>query len=99
MAGVDKNGAGFFHRWCSGAPVALIGPKGNPVRSAISVRVKSGAAPATVGGESFFRLPLGFVHQSLGRRRRIRTREPGDLPEHVILPPCGARARGGLPLW
>ena len=43
------------------------------------VEFKSGAAPATVGGESFFRLPLGFVHQSLGRRRRIydpRARRP-----------------------
>ena len=28
------------------------------------------------------------------------TRKPGDLPEYVILPACGARARGGfLPLW
>src|SRR5262245_6027421 len=26
--GVDKNGSGFFHRPCSGAPVALIGQKG-----------------------------------------------------------------------
>jgi hypothetical protein len=26
------------------------------------------------------------------------TREPGDRPEHVILPACGARAWGGLSL-
>jgi hypothetical protein len=99
MSGVDKKGACFFHRRCSGAPVALIGQKGIRCEPPSRWRVKSGAAPATVGGESFFRLPLSFVHQSLGRRRRMRTREPGDLPEHVILPPCGARARGGLPLW
>src|SRR5205809_7362309 len=68
--------------------------KGNPVRLAVRWLVKSGAAPATVGGESFFNLPLGFVRQSLGRRRRVMTREPGDLPEHVILPACGARASG-----
>src|SRR5262245_65909588 len=95
--GVDKNGSGFFHRSCSGAPVALTGQKGIRCDSPFRWRGKSGAAPATVGGESFFRLPLGC--QSLGRRRRTMTREPGDLPEHVILPACGARARGGLPLW
>jgi len=27
------------------------------------------------------------------------TREPGDLPGRRHLPACGARARGGLPLW
>src|SRR4029077_11178194 len=61
-------------------------------------QVKSGAAPATVGGEPFSKVPLGFGVQSLGRRRRAKTREPGDLPERVILPACGARARSGLPL-
>jgi hypothetical protein len=49
-------------------------------------RIKS---PATVGGESFFSLPLGFVRQSLGRRKGITTHEPGDLPEHVILRRAG----------
>src|SRR5262249_41940311 len=35
--GVDKAGAAFFHHQRSGAPVALIGLKGNPVRSAAAV--------------------------------------------------------------
>src|SRR5262249_52322035 len=48
---------------------------------------------ATVGGESFFKLPLGC--QSLGRRRRMMTREPGDLPEHVIFRRAG-RAHGAV---
>jgi hypothetical protein len=99
MSAVDKSGSAFFHHERSGAPVALIGQKGIRCDLLFRWRVKSGAAPATVGGESFFSLPLGFVRQSLGRRRRIKTRKPGDLPEHVILPACGARAWGGLPLW
>src|SRR5262249_49288036 len=91
--GVDKNGSGFFHRSCSGAPVALTGQKGIRCDSPFRWRGKSGAAPATVGGESFFKLPLGY--QSLGRRRRTMTREPGDLPEHVIFRRTG-RAHGAV---
>ena len=66
--GVDKNRRGFFHRSCSGAPVALTGQKGIRCERPSRQPIKSGAAPATVGGESFFKLPLGC--QSLGRRRR-----------------------------
>jgi len=39
-------------------------------------------------------MPLGSAPQSLGRWRRVTTREPGDLPERSH--PAGARdARSG----
>jgi hypothetical protein len=57
------------------------------------------SCPRNCSGESFFRFPLGLVNQGLGRRRRVATREPGDLPERSHLPVRGVRARGGLPLW
>src|SRR5262249_43937806 len=91
--GVDKNGFGSFHRSCSGAPVALIGQKGIRCDWPSRRRIKSGAAPATVGGEPFFSLPLGC--QSLGRRRRVVTREPGDLPEQSSFRRAG-RAHGAV---
>ena len=97
MSGVDKNAAGFFHHVCSGAPVALIGRKGNPVRLAVSAASQIRSCPRNCRRRVLLQFATGL--QGLGRRRRIKTREPGDLPEHVILPPCGARARGGLPLW
>ena len=40
------------------------------------------AAPATVSGESFVIVPLGI--SVLGRRRKVSTREPGDLPSAVV---------------
>src|SRR6266478_7743502 len=92
---VDKNGSRLFHHERSGAPVALTGQKGIRCDWPSCRPIKSGAAPATVGGESFFKLPLGFVHQSLGRRRRVTTREPGDLPEQVIFRRAG-RACGAV---
>src|SRR5262249_56181120 len=64
LQGVDKAGAAFFHHQRSGAPVALIGLKGIRCDSPFPWRVKSGAAPATVGGESFFRFPLAFPRQT-----------------------------------
>src|SRR5262245_24059609 len=100
MSGVDKSGSAFFHHERSGAPVALIGVKresaaichsGGESNPELPPQL-SAASPSSV-------LPLGFGRQSLGRRRRVMTREPGDLPGHVILPACGARAWGGLPLW
>jgi hypothetical protein len=79
----------------SGAPThILIGQEGIRCVSPFRRRAKSGAAPATVGGESFSRTPLGFAQQSLGRWRKATTREPGDLPERSH--PSGARdARSG----
>jgi len=41
------------------------------------------AAPATVSGERSVRAPLGFW--VLGRRRNVKTREPGDLPSAVVI--------------
>src|SRR5690606_39816524 len=53
----------------------------------------SAAAPATVSGE-----PLPNSHWARvrpGRWTGATTREPGDRPELVTLPSCGARERGG----
>lgn len=96
---LDNHRGGSFNFRSSGAPVALIGQEG--IRCVIPFRRqgKSGADPATVGGESVSNMPLGLAMQGLGRWRRVTTREPGDLPERSHLPACGARARGGLPLW
>jgi len=71
-------------RFCcrrSGALIRKIGQEGIRCVSPFRRRGKSGAAPATVGGEFFSEVPLGFAVRSLGRRGRAITREPGDLPE------------------
>src|SRR5215813_12179454 len=55
------------------------GSKGNTVRGEIPNAV---AAPATVSGESF--VLRHWEISVLGRRRRVTTREPGDLPSTVV---------------
>ena len=62
-------------------------------RSADELSSNAAAAPATVSGESFVKRPLG--HGVPGRRRKVRTREPGDLPSVV----SHARARWGGVSW
>ena len=75
-------------------PIELIGQEGIRCATPFRRRGKAGAAPATVGGESFSHMPLGLAMQGLGRRRRVKTREPGDLPERSH--PSGVRgARAG----
>jgi hypothetical protein len=96
---LDNDRGGSFNFCSSGVPVALIGQEGSRCVVPFRRQGKSGADPATVGGESFSNMPLGLAMQGLGRWRRVTTREPGDLPERSHLPACGARARGGLPLW
>jgi hypothetical protein len=86
---LDTGDARPFNSPCSGVPIALIGQEGIRCGSSFRWRAKSGAAPATVGGEPFSKVPLGFALQGLGRRRRAITREPGDLPERRH--PTGAR--------
>jgi hypothetical protein len=82
-----------FNPRSSGAPITSIGQKG--IRcAAVQRRSKSGAAPATVGGESFSYVPLDLAMQGLGRQRRVTTREPGDLPERRH-PSDARRARVG----
>jgi hypothetical protein len=78
---LDSDKAHSFNQRSSGVSTALVGQEGIRCVSPLLRRAKSGAAPATVGGESFSRVPLGLVVQGLGRRRRAATREPGDLPE------------------
>ena len=74
--------------------ITLIGQEGIRCAAPFPRQGKSGAAPATVGGESFSHMPLGLAMQGLGRRRRVTTREPGDLPERRH--PSGVRgARSG----
>ena len=95
---LDTRRRATFNSHGSGAPIALIGQEGIRCAAPFQRRSKSGAAPATVGGEPFSYVPLDLAMQGLGRRRRVRTREPGDLPERSHPTGCGARARGGLPL-
>jgi hypothetical protein len=86
---LDTGDARPFNSSCSGVLIALIGQEGIRCGSSFRRRANSGAAPATVGGEPFSKVPLGFALQGLGRRRRAITREPGDLPERRH--PTGAR--------
>jgi hypothetical protein len=70
MPGVDKNGAGFFHRRCSGAPVALIGPKGNPVRSAISVASQLRSCPRNCRRRVLLQVATGLYASKLGKAEK-----------------------------
>src|ERR1700728_586979 len=91
---LDSRRSGSFYLRSSGVPVTLIGQEGIRCASPFRRQSKSGAAPATVGGESFSHVPLDLATQGLGRRRRVTTREPGDLPERGH--PADARwARAG----
>jgi len=95
---LDSGSAHDFNRNCSGVPIGLIGQEG--IRCVSSCwRGKSGAAPATVGGELSPKCHWVFALRDPGRRRRAETREPGDLPEQRHLPTRGVRDWGGLPLW
>jgi hypothetical protein len=78
---LDSRRCCSFYVHSSGVPVALIGQEGIRCAAPFQRQGKSGAAPATVGGESFSHVPLDLGIQGLGRRRRVTTREPGDLPE------------------
>src|SRR5664279_4756628 len=55
------------------------GSKGNAVRGGFP---NAAAAPATVSGESF--ATCHWEISVLGRRRKVTTREPGDLPSTVV---------------
>jgi hypothetical protein len=78
---VDARSKRPFNSVSSGVLIVLVSQEGIRCAKPFRRRGKSGAAPATVGGEPFSKIPLGFAVQSLGRRRGARTREPGDLPE------------------
>jgi len=78
---LDSHGRRLFNRISSGAPAALVGQEGIRCGPTGIRRANSGAAPATVSGELVSRMPLRFAVQGAGRRRRAKTREPGDLPE------------------
>jgi high affinity Mn2+ porin len=91
---LDKHSGGSFNFRSSGVPVALIGQEGIRCVAPLRRQDNSGADPATVCGESFSDMPLALAMQGLGRRRRVRTREPGDLPERSHLPACGGTRTG-----
>jgi hypothetical protein len=78
---LDTIGPCPFNADSSGVPVALTGQEGIRCVAPLRRQNNSGAAPATVGGEPFSHVPLGLAVRGLGRRRRVTTREPGDLPE------------------
>jgi high affinity Mn2+ porin len=91
---VDTPRSCSFYSPSSGVLITLINQEGIRCAALFPRQGKSGAAPATVGGESFSHMPLGLAMQGLGRRRRVTTREPGDLPERRH--PSGVRgARSG----
>ena len=97
---LDTRRSNSFNSRSSGVLIALIGQEGIRCAAPFQRRRKSGAAPATVGGEPFSHVPLGLAMQGLGRRRRVTTREPGDLPERghpsgVRWRACGADFRCG----
>src|ERR1700678_4518275 len=75
---LDTNGARSLNSRSSGVLIALVSQEGIRCVKTFRRRINSGAAPATVGGEPFSEVPLGFAVQSLGRRRTAVTREPGD---------------------
>src|SRR5262249_62285920 len=59
---------------------------------------------ATVSGESSAKCPLGC--RVPGRRRKVKTREPGDLPSAVVMRECcrsgctgGGRTNHPLDVW
>jgi hypothetical protein len=67
---------------------AYVGCDGSPLgikreRSAGETSLYAAAAPATVSGESSVKCPLGS--RVPGRRRKVATREPGDLPSAVVI--------------
>ena len=76
---VDTPRSCSFYSPSPGVLITLIGQEGIRCAAPFPRQGKSGAAPATVGGESFSHMPLGLAMQGLGRRRRVTTREPGDL--------------------
>ena len=90
---VDTPRSCSFYSPSSGVLITLIGQEGIRCAAPFPRQGKSGAAPATVGGESFSHMPLGLAMQGLGRRRRAATREPGDLPERRH--PSGVRGALG----
>ncbi len=78
---LDSHPGRSLYASSSGVPVALTGQEGIRCAAPLQRQRKSEAAPATVGGEPFSYVPLDLAAQGLGRRRRVTTREPGDLPE------------------
>src|SRR5262249_58452609 len=72
--GVDKKAAAFFHHERSGAPVALIGPKGNPVRFAIPVASQIRSCPRNCRRRVLLQVATGLCVTKLGKA------EKGDDP-------------------
>jgi broad specificity phosphatase PhoE len=96
---VDTSQRFAFQCARSGAPITLIGVK----RESGAIAVRSAATHPELPPQLSAVSPSPTCHwvlrmQDLGRRRGAEIREPGNLPEQVILPACGARARGGVPL-
>src|ERR1700728_2974943 len=73
---LDTGRAGSSYLHSSGVLTALVSQEGSRCVSPFRRRGNSGAAPATVGGEPFSEMPLGFAVRGLGRRRTATTREP-----------------------
>src|SRR5262245_2579080 len=70
-------------------------PKGNPVRFAIPVARQIRSCPRNCRRRALLQFATGPCTQGLGRRRRVKTREPGDLPEQSSFRRAG-RALGAV---
>src|SRR5215831_6089887 len=70
LRGVDKAGAAFFHHQRSGAPVALIGQKGNPVRFAIAVARQIRSCPRNCRRRVLLQVATGLCATKLGKAKK-----------------------------
>src|SRR6516165_6344540 len=68
--GVDKASAAFFHHQRSGAPVALIGLKGNPVRPAIAVASQIRSCPRNCRRRVPLQVATGLCAPKLGKAEK-----------------------------
>src|SRR6516162_1763860 len=68
--GVDKASAAFFHHERSGAPVALIGLKGNPVRSAVSAASQIRSCPRNCRRRILLQVATGLCAPKSGKAEK-----------------------------
>ena len=68
--GVDKAGAVFFHHGRSGAPVALTGLKGNPVRSAVPTANQIWSCPRNCRRRVLLQVATGLCTTKPGKAEK-----------------------------
>src|SRR5215472_7622382 len=70
LQGVDKASAAFFHHGRSGAPVALIGLKGNPVRPAVPTASQIRSCPRNCRRRVPLQVATGLCSTKLGKAEK-----------------------------